>query len=206
MTPSVERLGEYLLDKFEARLDFYDRLSLFFTVTGEKPGALIQFLDPERGKELENFCDEFGLEYRSFETELHTKYYVTRNEELFQYLEKVDEDEPFHNKESEGDFLGYPRNAINFFVENSGKRDLDRRMNEKIDEMLESGKLDEEDLHLLDLVMFIPELTDQGIRQAVEIGEKRREQMRQFDRTHESDLGEKLLDEVFNRSEPYFRS
>jgi hypothetical protein len=205
MEDQTEKMEEYFLEKFPVRFDIQSRLSLFFMLTGEKPGANIMFVDESKQELIEDFCEDLNLEYRSFETELHHKYYITRKEEIFQYLERVDKDEPYFMKESEGEFLGYPKNAVRYFVENSGSHDLGEKLNERVDEMVEKGKIEEDDLYLIDLVLFVPEVSYEGIRQAIEIGEKRQEQLRQFDQQRDSNLGEELLDEIEGQSRPYFR-
>lgn len=205
MDPDVDKMEKYFLERFQIRFDVQSRLSLFFMLTGEKPGARVMFIDESKKEIVEDFCDEFDLEYRSFETDLHHKYYITTREEIFDYLERMDKEEPYFTKRSEGKFLGYPNSAIDYFVENSGSHDLGRELNGKVDEMLEKGRIEEENLYLPDLVLFKPAATDRGVLQAMEIGEKRKEQLMRFDRKNNSKLGEKLLEEVRNNSEPYFR-
>lgn len=201
----VELLEEYFLEKFVPKLDIQSRLSLLFVVIGDKSGANLMFIDESRQEVLEEFCEDFDLEYKFFETEIHRKYYITKNEENFVYLEKLEEDKPYHTKRSEGKFLGYPGNAVDFFINNSGNRDLLDRYEDKVDDLIERGRLEEENTFLLDLVLFVPELTEKGIKDAIEIGEKRRELLRQFDRTNNTKIGENLLEEVFGRDTPYFR-
>lgn len=201
----VELLEEYFLEKFVPKLDIQSRLSLLFVVIGDKSGANLMFIDESRQEVLEEFCEDFDLEYKFFETEIHRKYYITKDEENFVYLEKLEEDKPYHTKRSEGKFLGYPGNAVDFFINNSGNRDLLDRYEDKVDDLIERGRLEEENTFLLDLVLFVPELTEKGIKDAIEIGEKRRELLRQFDRTNNTKIGENLLEEVFGRDTPYFR-
>lgn len=200
----AEKLEKYLLDELEFKFDLPSRLSLFFMATGEKPGARIMFIDESKEELLEKFCDDLELEYRKFSTDFHQKYFISLSEKTFQALEKIDDNEPYHTKKSQGDFLGYPEDAVNFFVENS-ERELRKEFNEKVDELLEKDELDGEKLYVIDLVLYIPKPTEESIREAVENGEKRRELMRQFDRKNDSELGEKLLDQVFDQSSPSFR-
>jgi len=202
----VELLEEYFLEKFVPKLDINSRLSLLFVVIGDKPGANLMFIDESRQEVLEEFCEDFGLDYKFFETEIHRKYYITKEEENFVYLEKVEEDKPYHTKRSEGKFLGYPGNAVDFFINNSGNRDLLDRYEDKVDDLIKRGRLEEEEnTFLLDLVLFVPELTEKGIKDAIEIGEKRRELLRQFDRKNNTKIGQNLLEEIFGRDTPYFR-
>lgn len=200
----AEKLEKHLLDELEFRFDLPSRLSLFFMATGEKPGARIMFVDESKKNLLVKFCDDLELEYRKFSTDFHQKYFISLSKKTFQALEKIEEDKPYHTKKSQGDFLGYPEDAVNFFVENS-ERELRKEFNEKVDEMLEKDELDEEKLFLIDLVLYIPKPREGSIHEAVENGEKRRELMKQFDRKNNSELGEKLLDQVFDQSNPSFR-
>ncbi len=202
----IGKLEEYFFDRFPVRFDTHSQLSLLFLLIGEKPGANVMFVDESKEELLEDFCEDFDLEYQSFESEIHMTYYITLDEQYFDLLEKVDEESKYYTQESSGKFLGYPENAIKFFTQETGERNLSQRFEEKVDEMIEKDELSEENSYLLDLALFTPELTSDGVLQAVEVGERRRELLRQLDRRHDTDFGEKILDKVFSRSKPYFRS
>lgn len=206
MDPDIELLEKYFLDRFPARFDLQSQLSLLFLLIGEKPGAMIMFMEESKEEILQEFCTDFNLEFQKQESEIHRIFYITVDEKYFDLLEPVDEEKPYYTKKSKGKFLGYPADAVDFFIQNSGNLSLRDEMREKIDRMIENKELTEENSYLIDLVMFTPKLTDQGIQEAVEIGERRRELLRQFDRQNNTELGEKIIGKVFDRSKPYFRT
>jgi hypothetical protein len=205
MDLNTDKLEELILERLQVKFDFQYRLSLLLTLTGEKPGARVAFVDESKKELIEEFCGEFDLHFRSFETGLHHKYYLTTREELFNHLERMEGNEPYFTAESEGKFLGYPENAISHYTAEQSSRKLERDVNRKVDEMVESGRVEEENLYLLDLVLFIPEPSERGIVKALEKGETRKEHLKHFDRIKDSSVGKKLLEEVRNRSKPYFR-
>lgn len=206
MSLDTAELENYFLERFTTRFDIQSQLSLLFLLIGEKPGAMIMFVDESKEELLKEFCRDFDLNFQKKESDIHQIFYVTMDEKYFDLLETVEDEGSFYTKKSMGKFLGYPAEAIDFFVQNSGNLRLRDDMREKIDDMIENGDLTRENSYLLDLVMFTPELTHKGVKNAVEIGERRRELLRQFDRQHDTELGDKILEKIFNRSKPYFRT
>lgn len=200
----TEKLGKYLTEDLKLKFDLPSRLSLFFMATGEKPGARIMFVDESKKQIIEDFCEDLGLNYRNMSTDFHEKYFISLSETTFQVLEKIDENEPYHTKTSQGEFLGYPEKAVRYFIRNR-ESEMKTSFNRKIDEMLENDEIDEGKLFLLDLVLYTPQPTRDGVKNALGNGEKRRELMRQHDIKNNSELGQKLAEEVFNQSEPSFR-
>lgn len=199
-----EKLEKYLTEDLKMKFDLPSRLSLFFMTTGEKPGARIMFVDESKKQVIEDFCEDLELNYRNMSTDFHEKYFISISETTFHVLDKIDENQPYHTKTSQGEFLGYPEDAIKYFTENR-ETDQRTRFNKVVDELVDDGEIDEENLFLLDLILYIPEPTRVGVKDALENGEKRKELMKQYDRKEDSKIGKKLLEEVFNQSEPGFR-
>ena len=199
-----EKLEKYLTEDLKMKFDLPSRLSLFFMTTGEKPGARIMFVDESKKQVIEDFCEDLELNYRNMSTDFHEKYFISISETTFHVLDKIDENQPYHTKTSQGEFLGYPEDAIKYFTENR-ETDQRTRFNKVVDELVDDGEIDEENLFLLDLILYIPEPTRVGVKDALENGEKRKELMKQYDIKEDSKIGKKLLEEVFNQSEPGFR-
>lgn len=197
-----ESLDDFLLEDAVPRLDLDTRVSLALVAIGEKPAASVKFMDSGKKELVEKFLELTDLEHLSFETEMHHKYYIARDLDRFQMLEKVEEDSPYHTARSEGLFLGYPESSVDYFVKNSRK--ASRELKEKASKMVERNLVDGEKIYYLDLVSYIPEVSAEGIIEAIEHGRVREKQLKEYDEENDSELGEGLVEEIFDRSTPYF--
>ena len=197
----AEDLESFLFDEAVPRLDLDTRVSLALLAIGEKPAASVKFMDSGKKELIEEFLDLTDLEHLSFETEMHQKYYMAQDVSRFQLLEKVEEDSPYHTARSEGLFLGYPESAVEYFVKN--QRKASRKLKSKAANMAERNLVDRKKLYYLDLINYIPEVSAEGIIEGIEHGRIREEKLEEYDEEEDSELGEKLLNEIFDRSTPY---
>ncbi|MFB6174780.1 MAG: hypothetical protein ABEJ87_02280 [Candidatus Nanohalobium sp.] len=176
----VERAKELLMNQLKEGLQPEDRITLTLVLYGEKNGASIT---TDRPSKLEYFCDLTGLEYRK----------ASENKIGSEYLISCDEEE-IHRIESMGDFLGYPDSAVEFFNEYQGNR-LNWKYIQFLDELLDEGKVEREELQYLYLVQFIPELSEENVREALEMGKEREESIKGKDRSSGLDIGSDILEE-----------
>ncbi|WP_414838343.1 hypothetical protein ACK3SF_02975 [Candidatus Nanosalina sp. VS9-1] len=197
-----ESLDDFLLEDAVPRLDLDTRVSLALLAIGEKPAASVKFMDSGKKSLIEDFLSLTDMEHLSFETEMHHKYYIARDLDRFQMLDKVEKDSPYHTARSEGLFLGYPESAVGYFVKNSRK--ASQKLKNKARKMIDRNLIEEEKIYYLDLVPYIPEVSAEGIIEAVEHGRIHEKKLREYDEENNSSLGEGLLKEVFERSTPYF--
>lgn len=198
----AEELESFLFEDAVPRLDLDTRVSLALLAIGEKPAASVKFMDNSKRPLVEKFLELTDFEFLSFETDMHHKYYIARDISRFQILEKVEDDSPYHTARSEGLFLGYPESAVDYFVKN--QRKASRKLKSKAANMVERNLVDRKKLYYLDLINYIPEVSAEGIIEGIEHGRIREKKLEEYDEEKDSTLGERLLDEIFDRSTPYF--
>lgn len=176
----VERAKNLLMNELREGLEPEGRISLTLVLYGEKPGASII---TDRPSKLEYFCDLTGLEYRKAgENDIGNEYFISCDEEELQKIESM------------GEFLGYPESAVEFFNEYQGNR-LNWKYIQFLEEMLDESEIDVEELQYLYLVQYIPELSEENVMDAVEVGKEREESILQKDEDSGLEIGSKILEE-----------
>jgi hypothetical protein len=176
----IEKAKNLLINELREGLEPEDRISLTLVLYGEKPGAS---LITDRPAKLEYFCDLTGLEFRKAgENDIGAEYFVSCDEEELQKIESM------------GEFLGYPDSAVEYFNEYQGNR-LNWKYIQFLDELMEKGKIDREELQYLFLVQFIPELSEENVREAVELGKDREEAILDKDESSGLEIGSNILEE-----------
>lgn len=176
----IKEARRLLMEDLDEGLESEDRISLTLVLYGEKPGAS---LTTETPLKLERFCELTGLAYRQIgESEIGMNYLVSGEEEDLEDFGSV------------GSFLGYPDSAVQFFNEYQGNR-LNWKYIEFLDDLLDDGKLECEDVQYLYLVQYIPELSEEKVREAVDEGRDREESLLEKDRSSGLDIGSKILEQ-----------
>lgn len=198
---NLEEIEKLLFNEMVPGFDIEQRVSLVLLMIGESPGVSLKFMDDEKKSFVEEFVELTDFEVLTFETGMHHKYYIARDINRFQLLEKVEKDSPYHTVKSEGLFLGYPRSAVDFY--RSNRREASRIFKSKVSDMLSKNLVDQEDLAYLDLVSYIPEASGTGILEAIDHGKIYRDKMKEFDEENNTEICGKMLDEVFDRSTPF---
>ena len=69
--------------------------------------------------------------------------------------------------------------------------------------MLSKNLVDEDNISYLDLVSYIPEASGTGVLEAIDHGKIHRDKMEEFDEENNTEICEKMLEEVFERSTPF---
>lgn len=180
----IQRAKSLLMSELNEGLAPDDRIALTLVLYGEKPGASVI---TDRPGKLEYFCDITGLENKK----------ISENEIGKEYLISCDEDE-VQQIESMGDFLGYPESAVEFFNEYKGNR-LNWKYIQFLDDLLDEDKIDSEELQYLYLIHYIPELSEEGVKRAIELGKDREESIIEKDDNSGLEIGsEILLEEVYS--------
>lgn len=197
----VEKIEQLLFEDMVPGFDVEQRVSLALLLTGDRPGASLKFMDDEKKKHVEEFIELTEFESLKFETGMHHKYYIARDINRFQLLEKVEEDSPYHTVKSEGLFLGYPRSAVDFYLNN--RRKASKIFKAKVSDMIKKNLVEEKDLAYLDLVSYIPEASGSGILEAIDHGKIHKEKLEELDEEKNCDIGSKIIEEVFERSTPF---
>ena len=197
----LDKIRKLLFNEMVPGFDIEQRVSLVLILIGERPGVSLKFMDSDKKKFIEKFIELTDFEVLEFETGMHHKYYIARDINRFQLLEKVEKDSPYHTAKSEGLFLGYPRSAVDFYREN--RRKAPRIFKGKVSDMLNKNLIDEDDLAYLDLVSYIPEASGNGILEAIDHAKIYEDEMEKFDEENNTDICEKMIQEVFDRSTPF---
>ncbi|MFB6245319.1 MAG: hypothetical protein ABEJ03_03140, partial [Candidatus Nanohaloarchaea archaeon] len=166
-----ERLPEVLTDGSE--------YPLLLTVLGEKPAALTMNIDSEQEKVLEELCDEFDLSMKTGEGRRSKPdravgenpvrdqkcAFIARDEERFDLLEASEGRFYGFSDRAVGKFLGFPEDAIEFFVQNEQPGMKSRKFMEKMDDV---------NRELVDLTTYIVPDSERAVRKAEEKGRKRK--------------------------------
>lgn len=176
----IERAKNLLMNELREGLEPEGRISLTLVLYGEKPGASII---TDRPSKLEYFCDLTGLEYRKAgENDIGNEYFISCDEDELQRIESM------------GEFLGYPESAVEFFNEYQGNR-LNWKYIQFLEEMLEDGNIEVENVQYLYLVQYIPELSEENVKEAIELGKERENSILQKDKDSGLEIGSKILEE-----------
>lgn len=197
----LDKIRKLLYNEMVPGFDIEQRVSLVLILIGERPGVSLKFMDSDKKKFIEKFIELTDFEVLEFETGMHHKYYIARDINRFQLLEKVEKDSPYHTVKSEGLFLGYPRSAVDFYRKN--RRKASQIFKGKVSDMLEKNLIDRDDLAYLDLVSYIPEASGNGILEAIDHAKIYEDEMEKFDEENDTDICEKMIEEVFDRSTPF---
>ncbi len=185
----VEKLEEHLLENFETSIDVQKRAMIALVFTGEKAGEEVKFLDENRARNFETFLEDTDLEYVSQEADYYTKYFITREERFLDILDEK-EDEGYSLK-SVARFRGLPEP-----IPERIHRNPSRGLKEPFSPQNNSDEVTVEgNEHLIGLAGFNPTNWDE-MQQAVEIGERRQELLRQMDKKHGTVIGGKLLERL----------
>jgi|GEM_PF-1631850 len=198
---NLEEIRKLLFEEMVPGFDIEQRVSLVLILIGERPGASLKFMDSDKKKFVEKFVELTDFEVLEFETGMHHKYYIARDINRFQLLEKVEKDSPYHTVKSEGIFLGYPRSAVDFY--RSNRRKASEIFKSKVSDMISKNLIEKENLAYLDLVSYIPEASGTGVLEAIDHGKIHEEEMERFDEENDTDICEKMIDKVFERSTPF---
>lgn len=176
----IERAKKLLMNELREGLEPEGRISLTLVLYGEKPGASLL---TDRPSKLEYFCDLTGLEYRKAgENDIGNEYFISCDEEELKRIESM------------GEFLGYPESAVEFFNEYQGNR-LNWKYIQFLEEMLDNGKIDVENLQYLYLVQYIPELSEENVKEAMELGKERETSILEKDSDSGLEIGSRILEE-----------
>lgn len=189
-----ETLERYLLNKLKTSLDPQKRAMIALVFAGEKPGEEAKFLDENRAKRFEEFLDKSGLEYRMRKSDFHIKFFFTLEEEFFDLLDKQESNISI---KSSARFRGLPE-PVPEKLERYGRTGLENKFSANREDLISDVEIEGNE-HLIELAGFPPTTWDE-VQTAIELGEKREEILRQFDRKQDSKLGEKLLEELRSRT------
>ena len=140
-------------------------------------------------------------------------------------LEKVKPVEEASNTDI-GLFLGYPKDAVESFESSTGFVDAYKKFEqqaakedvsedealeildqassksymevfrEKIGELKEEEKINDEEERYLELVSYVPEIKESGIKEAIQEGKRREKLLKKPDEEQEFSIGEKFLEKI----------
>ncbi len=190
----VETLEKYVLDELRTSVDLQKRAMITLVFTGEKPGEEVKFLDESRAEKFQEFLEETGLNYRKKESDFHVKYFFTVEEE---FLDLLEEEDGRVTVKSSARFRGLPE-PVPEKLQRHGRMGLKRKFSQNQEDLMEDVQVEDNE-HLFELAGFPPTNWDE-VQKAIEIGERREELLRQFDRKNDSKLGSRLLEELKSRS------
>ncbi|MFB6241798.1 MAG: hypothetical protein ABEJ36_03280 [Candidatus Nanosalina sp.] len=187
------------MDEVFQDLDDYftidNSLGLLLMEAGEKPGVLIMSATPEQKEKIEEICGEKNWDWKVYGGSIEENsfidrfkkllgfsvrdpfdtagIFVARDEERFKILENSSGKFYGASEEAVGDFLGYDGEAVEFYTGLEEGETAAEPYEEKVEEMLDSGTLDEEDLKYLELVFYMPVPIEDKILEARDLGRKR---------------------------------
>lgn len=182
--PETETLEKYLLEEFKPMLHVQKRLSILLACIGEKPGETVKFLDEERSQRFEKFLEETEVKYLETGSEYHSTYFFSMKK---QFLGLLESSESELTPESIARFRGLPKTRI----ENPQKAETVQNTENEVE-------IESENRHLQALSGIDPVDVEEK-KQALEQGERRAEILRQYDRRNNTNLAEKLLEELSDR-------
>lgn len=198
---SAEAVG--YLEYFEQNLPYRDAIDLMLVFLDERPACLVMDPEEEKLENVQDFCEKFGFHVRIRKSEessdlAKTGVFVSREKERFEILE--DSDGRFYgfSDGKVGEFLGFPEEDIECFVENVKNGHVEARTREKARELASEGPIDREDVKFVELVTYVARPSEKCVTRAVERGKDYRDALLEFDRETGSDLGKRLLENFLN--------
>lgn len=208
ITEDRQVLEEYFLERFPGRIMDEEAYHLLLVVLGEKPGALVMSAGNREKRLLQDFCNDLGLKMmvvdgdeRSHLDKLlgrDTRFrkdsiFIAREKERFDILEESEGDFNGFSERAVGEFLGYPKEAIDFY----GEEEVPAQAFEKqAEEFLDSGELNQDEIDLLDLMGYLPRPEKQSIIEAVREAEKREEKLLRIDEELGASIGSHYLEKM----------
>lgn len=185
-------------DVFQDIEDFFtidNCLALLLMRACEKPGVLIMSGDSRQKVKIKDLCSQEDWYWRVYggsideETFLEklkrftgfssqdlfdsAGIFVCQDSERFEILEESSGDFYGFTDSAVGDFLGYEDDAVEFYEKLEGVETAVAPYRDKVEELVDSGDLEEEELKYLELVFYVPVPDREHILEAVEIGKKR---------------------------------
>lgn len=183
--PDTQLLEKYLLEEFKPILHAQKRLSILLACIGEKPGETVKFLDEERAQRFKKFLEETEIEYLETGSEFHSKYFFSMKKEFLGLLENRDTE---ITQKSIARFRGLPETRIG----------NPQRKGKKNEDTGDEVEIESENRYLQALSGINPANIDEK-KEALELGKRRGELLRQFDRRNNTDIADRLLEELSRR-------
>lgn len=203
MTEAQRReLGRYFKRHADSDTCYRDSLLLALVLAGDKPAAEITANDfafpdhpwtPHRG--LLDLCDLFDLSYRRIGRGTGNSWFIAPTEGRLDFLptsEKTNRNEAWHRRL--GVVLGYPYEAIEFFIDTNGeKRTLPR-------DLVENGTFSPEELAYTQFVFYIHDDSIEGFERAIETGKARRARFAELAKEWDLPALDRITENVFEES------
>ncbi|WEL19476.1 hypothetical protein [Candidatus Nanohalococcus occultus] len=199
---NVEKIEDWFGGKLDVLSDGSE-YPIFLVAIGEKPAALTMNVDDRQEKTLRELCSELDLAIKVSEGRVskpgvavgnrpeHDQRcaFITNDESRMEILENSSGRFYGFSDEAVGRFLGFPDSAIEFFEENEQPGMVSKKA---VMEKDPDGK------KFLALTTFIP--APESLKEAVEIGKRRKDELESFDRENNSSLGEEFIQRRFEGS------
>ncbi len=185
-------------DVFDNLTDFFtidNCLALLLMKQGEKPGVLIMSGDHRQKKKIRKICNVEDRHWRVYGSSIEKEnlrrkikkflgfsssdpfdtagIFVARNQERFEILEDSSGDFYGFTDSAVGEFLGYEKDSVEFYENLEKNETAVKPYDEKVDEMLENGDLEEDELKFLELVFYVPVPDREHIMDALTTGRDR---------------------------------
>lgn len=205
----------YMEEVFKDLEEFFtldNCLALLLMREEEKPGVLIMSADGRQKEKIREICNRFDWHQKTFGSQEIEKglagkireflniskqnpfssegIFVARNEKRFEILDKSSGNFYGLDETGVGKFLGYEEDAVEFYANVEKGSTAVEPYREKLEEMLESGKLKNSALKYLELIFYVPVPDEDKILEAVEKGKVRHQVL------SETVLGRKYLDKI----------
>lgn len=169
-----------------------EAVSVFMVSEGLKLGALVMSASDRAVKVLRSLAgsEDLYLEVRS--DEFGRGVFLASDPER---LDLLDSEGSFYGSsgESVGRFLGYDEDSVEFYVEAMEEDRIPaQELHEKVEELLDDGLLEVEEVRFLALVGYVPVPDEEHVLDAVKKGRDRYRRLRD---TEVSDLVEIVLDQ-----------
>ena len=213
MDLDISNLEGYFFDKLTEILSLHERFELLLVLTEERPGALIMSPDFKDRKILRSFCEDFSLYSLDVKGQERSKldrllqkdsrtfkggFFITSNKQRLENLKYSDGDFYGFSDKSVGKFLGYPEEDIKYFEEREVEGKVGSETEEIIEDMIEEGEINQEDVKYLELTSYLPKPEKSNILLAIQKGKEREKSLLELDKKFNTNIGSKNLDKLLN--------
>ena len=193
--PDNREIKEYF-KYFSQNFPNRDTLDLLLFFIGARPACLLINASEEEICELKQFCGKYKFYYKVEQTRstlTEEAVFISREEKRLKMLEKNDGRFCGFSDNKVGQFLDFPAKDTEYFQANISNGQIEPEAREKAENMISEGKIDKQDLKHIEIAPYVPKPDSKSIKKCIEKGRDYEQEIREFDKSKETDLGSKIL-------------
>lgn len=181
-----------------------EALDMMLMLESTRPACLIMDPSDEACEYLINLCNTEELCFRQEtggKSNLSKKgFFIAKDESRMHLIES--EDGRFYGLSDKkvGEFLGFPKESIEYFQDKIQDGPIEPELRSKIDEMISNGEISQKQAKISKIVSYVPKPCKENILKAVEHGKTHVRNLNEFDSRENCNIGSQVLENFYNNS------